>query len=183
MVSIIWLLSACTADPERHGHLHLIDPLPQWRNEVLGIRTGIDFQPGPRVIEALNHGVTVQVRVMTRVGPPWRRLAITDDPRSHRFEIRYQPLIRHYELTDLRSGVKTSYPRLAMVRDALAEPRWVATRLHGRDSGGPGWRLQALVEIDRTRLPSPMRLPVWFDRNWGLGEPWRTWHPHEYGAR
>src|SRR6056297_3361962 len=107
MVFIIWLLSGCQADPERHGHLRLIDPQPEWRAEVLGIRAGIDFLPGARVIEALTHGVTVQIRVMTRVGPPWRRLAITDDPRSHRFEIRYLPLIQHYELVDLRSGERS----------------------------------------------------------------------------
>lgn len=183
MVSIIWLLSGCQAEPERHGHLRLIDPQPQWRDEVLGIRAGIDFEPGPRVVEALTHGVTVQIRVMTRVGPPWRRLAITDDPRSHRFEIRYLPLIQHYELVDLRSGERSSYLRLSMVRDALAEPRWIASRLQVSQPEGFGWRLQARVEIDRTRLPSPMRLPVWFDRNWGLGEPWRSWEPDQYGPR
>lgn len=183
MVSIIWLLSACQAEAERHGQLRLIDPQPQWQGDVLGIHVGIDFQPGPRVIEALAHGVTVQIRVMTRVGPLWRRLAISDDPRSHRFEIRYLPLSQHYQLTDLRSGEQDSYPRLSMVRDALAEPRWVATRLEKSQPDGLGWRLQARVEIDRTRLPSPMRLPVWFDRNWGLGEPWRTWQPEQYRAR
>ncbi|MEE4638603.1 MAG: DUF4390 domain-containing protein [Wenzhouxiangella sp.] len=182
MVSIIWLLSACAADPDVHGHLRLIDPEPRWQDNVLGIDAGIDFEPGPQVIEALEHGVTVHIRFLARIGPAWRRSPITDDPRSHRFEIRYLPLIRHYELTDLRSGERTSYPRLHMVRDALAQPRWMETRLRDRSSHGPGWRLQARVEIDRTRLPSPMRLPVWFDPNWGLGDDWQTWTPEEYGV-
>ncbi|MEE4295387.1 MAG: DUF4390 domain-containing protein [Wenzhouxiangella sp.] len=183
MVSIIWLLSGCQADPEQHGHLHLIDPEPRWQDEALGIWAGVDFQPGPRVIEALEHGVTIQIRVMTRVGPPWRRLAISDDPRSHRFELRYLPLVQHFELADLRMDTQTTYPRLSMVLEELRQPRWFESRLHRSRPDGPGWRLEARVEIDRTRLPSPMRLPVWFDRNWGLGEPWRTWHPEEYGVR
>jgi hypothetical protein len=69
-----------------------------------------------------------------------------------------------------------------MVRDALAQPRWMETRLRDRSDHGRGWRLEARVEIDRTRLPSPMRLPVWFDPNWGLGEDWRAWSPEEYGV-
>ena len=79
MVFTILFLSGCQADPELHGRLYLIDPEPQWQGEVLGIRAGVEFQPSPRIVEALQHGVTVQVRVMTRVGPLWRRLAVTDE--------------------------------------------------------------------------------------------------------
>lgn len=175
MVSITWLLSACTADPDRHGRLQMIDPQPRWQDNVLGIHAGIDFQPGPRVLEALDHGVTVPIRLATRIGPVWKVLAVADQTRNHRFEIRYLPLIRHYELTDLKSGEQVSYPRLSMVLDELAEPRWMDTRFTADQRAGRRWRVQARVEIDRTRLPSPMRLPVWFDRNWGLGGSWHTW--------
>lgn len=175
MAFITWLLSACTADPEQHGHLRLIDPEPRWQQEVLGIHAGIDFTPGPRVVEALEHGVTIHIRLATRIGSPWLPLALGDQTRNHRFEIRYLPLIRHYELTDLKSGEQVSFPRLSMVLDELANPRWMDTRFTADQRGGRRWRIQSRVEIDRTRLPSPMRLPVWFDRNWGLGDSWHSW--------
>ncbi len=181
MAFIIWLLSACTADSDRHGQLRMIDPEPRWQDDVLGIHAGIDFQPGPRIVEALNHGVTIHIRLATRVGPRWKLLAVADQTRNHRFEIRYLPLIRHYELTDLKTGEQWSYPRLSMTLDALAEPRWMDTRFTADQRAGRRWRMQARIDIDRTRLPSPMRLPVWFDRNWGLGESWHSWELRSSG--
>lgn len=175
MVFITWLLSACTADPQLHGHLRLIDPEPRWQDDVLGIHAGIDFNPGPAIVEALEHGVTIHLRLATRIGSPWLPLALGDQTRNHRFEIRYLPLIRHYELSDLKSGEQVSVPRLSMVLDELAEPRWMDTRFTRDQRAGQDWRIQARIQIDRTRLPSPMRLPVWFDRSWSLAGSWRSW--------
>jgi len=172
---ITLLLSACTPADERAGHLRLIDPQPQWQGDTLGLVAGIDFNPGPAVVEALNHGVTVHIRVSIHVSRAWELFVDDDRTRNHRFEIRYQPLIRHYELTDLKTGEQLSFPRLSMVLDRLQRPQWMDTRFTEHEYRDGQWRMQARVEIDRTRLPSPMRLPVWFDRNWSLGESWHRW--------
>lgn len=177
MVFITWLLSACTPADESPGHLRLIDPQPQWQGDTLGLVAGIDFSPGPAVVEALSHGVTVHIRVSIHVSRPLELWVDDDRTRNHRFEIRYLPLIRHYEVTDLKTGEQLSFPRLFMVLDWLKRPQWMDTRFTAEDHRGESWRMQARVDIDRTRLPSPMRLPVWFDRNWSLGEPW-----HRFGV-
>lgn len=174
-VFTIWLLSACTPADERGGHLRLIDPQPQWEGDTLGLVAGIDFNPGPAVVEALNHGVTVHIRVAIQVRRPWEFIVNDDLVRNHRFEIRYLPLIRHYELTDLKTGEQLSFPRLSMVLERLQRPQWMDTRFTADEHRDRRWRMQARVDIDRTRLPSPMRLPVWFDRNWSLTEPWHRW--------
>ena len=171
----MWLLSACSSPDEPGGHLRLIDPQPQWQAEVLGLYTGIDFNPGPRLLEALNHGVTLHIRVAIDVSRPWELLTPDERTRNHRFEIRYLPLVRHYELTDLKTDEQRSFPRLSMVLDALAQPQWLDTRISREDFDERSWRMQARVDIDRTRLPSPMRLPVWFDPHWRLAEPWQRW--------
>lgn len=175
MASIIWLLSACSTGEPPSGHLRLIDPQPQWQGDTLGVLAGIDFNPGSAVIEALEHGVTVHIRVSIQVTRRWELFVNDDLERNHRFEIRYLPLIRHYELTDLKTGEQQNFPRLSMVLDRLRRPQWMETRFTVDDHQGGHWRLQARVDIDRTRLPSPMRLPVWFDRNWSLSEPWHRW--------
>ncbi len=174
-VFITSLLSACTPADPRSGHLRLIDPQPQWQGEILGLVAGIDFNPGPAVIEALNHGVTVHIRVTIEVRRPWEVIVNDDLVRNHRFEIRYLPLIRHYELTDLKTGEQQSFPRLSMVLDRLQRPQWLDTRFTADEHREREWRMRARVDIDRTRLPSPMRLPVWFDRNWSLSEAWQRW--------
>ena len=175
MVSITSLLSACTLPHDAGGHLRLIDPAPEWQGDILGLSAGIDFRPGAHVVEALNHGVTLHIRVAIHVSRPWELLISDERTRNHRFEIRYLPLIRHYELTDLKTGEQASFPRLSMVLDALAQPHWMDTRFTAEQERGRQWRMRARIDIDRTRLPSPMRLPVWFDRNWSLGEPWHSW--------
>lgn len=175
MASIIWLLSACGASDPPSGHLRLIDPQPQWQGDTLGLMAGIDFNPGPAVIEALEHGVTVHIRVSIQVTHRWELFVDDDRTRNHRFEIRYLPLIRHYELTNLRTGERQNFPRLSMALDRLRHPQWMDTRFTDRDYQSGQWHLQARVDIDRTRLPSPMRLPVWFERSWRLGEPWHRW--------
>lgn len=175
MVFISLLLSACTTPDERVGHLRLINPEPQWHDDTLGLQTGIDFQPGPDIIEALNHGVTVHIRVVIHIRRPREVLIADERTRNHRFEIRYLPLIRHYELTDLKSGERRSFPRLSMVLEALAQPQWLDTRLTAEHKSSHDWRMRARVDIDRTRLPSPMRLPVWFESGWRLGDSWHHW--------
>lgn len=182
MVSITWLLSACGPADDGIGHLRLIDPAPEWQADRLGLHAGIDFNPGPQVIEALNHGVTLHLRVTIHVRRPWQLFVSDDLERNHRFEIRYLPLVRHYELTDLKTDEQLSFPRLSMVLDALARPHWMDTRFT-RDQVQEGrWHMRARVDIDRTRLPSPMRLPVWFDRHWSLTEPWHRWTVEPPGA-
>ncbi len=168
----MWLLSACAPADEGIGHLRLIDPEPHWQGDSLGLLAGIDFNPGPAVVEALNHGVTVPIRVSIHVRRPAEWWVDDERTRNHRFEIRYLPLIRHYEVTDLKTGEQFSFPRLFMVLDWLKRPRWMDTRFNPDDYHDEQWQMRARVDIDRTRLPSPMRLPVWFDPDWRLGEPW-----------
>ena len=175
MAFTLLLLSACAAPDEPPGHLRLIEAEPQWQGDTLGLHTGVDFRPGPDIVEALNHGVTVHIRVRIHIRRPRELLVPDDRTRNHRFEIRYLPLIRHYELKDLKGEQRRSFPRLSMVLEALAEPQWLDTRLTADQDIPAAWRMQARVDIDRTRLPSPMRLPVWFESAWSLGDPWRYW--------
>lgn len=169
------LLSGCQQPESAAGHLRLIDPEPYWQGETLGLLAGIDFNPGPAIIEAIEHGVTVQLRVTIQVMRRWELLVDDALERNHRFEIRYLPLVRHYELTNLDSGEQLSFPRLSMALDRLQRQIWMDTRFTAADQRGRPWHMRVRIDIDRTRLPSPMRLPVWFDANWSLGEPWRRW--------
>jgi len=177
------LLVACQA-PETGGQrdgdaltLELIDPVLQWRDGVLGVVSGIAFSPSSAVLEALDHGVAVTVVVATRIHPIHGVLASSDQTRNHRFEIRYLPLIEHYQLTELKTGTMATYPRLRLLVSALAEPRFLDTHLTREAIRDRSWHVQAKPDIDRERLPAPMQLAVWGDSEWQSqadGWSWRV---------
>lgn len=155
--------------------LELISPVLQWQDDVLGIVTGIEFQPSQAVLEALNHGVAVTLVVATRIHPVHGVLASADQTRNHRFEIRYLPLIEHYQLTELKTDTSVSYPRLRLLMAALAEPRFLDTHLERGDISDRPWHVQARADIDRERLPAPMQLSVFSDSAWQGAQDWVNW--------
>jgi len=127
------------------------------------------------VVEALEHGVAVPLRITTRVARYHGWVAIVDEDRFHRLEIRYLPLVRSYQLNDLASGRQQNFPRLGMLTSALRERRRWPTGLDREAADARPWQVQLRAELDRSRLPSPMRIPVWFDPEWRVVSDWQTW--------
>lgn len=172
---IILLCAGCRPDPEGFQHLALTDAVLDWTDAELMIMAGMAWEPSEAVIEALDHGVVVPIRVTTRTSRHHGWVARFDRDRNHRFEIRYLPLVRSYQITETKTGQQQSFPRLGMLLDSLAQRQAWSTGL-GPDEARQGrWQVQIRAELDRTRLPSPMRLPVWFDPEWRAVTDWQTW--------
>lgn len=176
MASIVLLLAACGSESTRDWHIELVDPRLERDAEGYDLVAGIRLDPSPAMIEALERGVTLTVAVQTRAtgGPVW--VPGFDRIRKHRLEISYLPLSRHYQLVYLRDDSHSSYPRLAMLINALEEPQPWSVKIEDEELEGGPWRVQARTELDRSRLPSPMRLPAWFDPQWRLRSDWQEWN-------
>lgn len=178
MVFILLLLSACRPSEEAPSSttllLSLVNPALVWQDEVLGVRTSLAFRPTPAILEALEHGVPVTVVVETRVHPTAGFLASNDQTRNHRYEIRYLPLSEHYQLTALKTNQSTTFPRLRLLLADLSEPRLLDTQLRADALDGQSWQVQVRVDIDRARLPAPMQVGVWRDRQWSSNDAWQT---------
>ena len=173
--SIIWLCVGCQPDPGDQPRIDLIEPVPVWATDGLEFETGLYWQPGQAVIEALEHGVVVPLELSVRISRHHGVMASEDRTHHHRFEVRYLPLLRDYELTDVRADTRTLYPRLGILVDALAERRRFSTGLTREEVTERRWQIQIRAHLDRTRLPSPMRLPVWFDDRWRAQSRWYSW--------
>lgn len=175
MASIILLCAGCQPKAPSEWALSLIDPQPNWLDDELHIVAGIAWTPSPAVVEALEHGVAVPVRVTTRVSRRHARFALLDRDRNHRFEVRYLPMVRSYQLIDTKSGEQTTHPRLNMLMDGFRQRRPWATGLMRDELAERDWQVEIRAELDRSRLPSPMRMPVWFDPAWRAVTPWQGW--------
>jgi len=117
----------------------------------------------------------VPLRITTRVARYHRWFAIVEKDLDHRLEIRYLPLVRSYQLNDLVSGQQQNFPRLGMLTAALRERRRWPTGLDREAADARAWQVQLRAELERSRLPSPMRIPVWFDPQWRVVSEWQTW--------
>lgn len=175
MASIILLCVGCQTEPPSERRLSLIDPQPTWQDDELYILAGVDWTPSPSVIEALEHGVAVPMRVTTRVSRRYARFALLDRDRNDRFEVRYLPMVRSYQLIDTKSGEQATHPRLSMLLEGFRQRRPWATGLTRDELDGRDWQVEIRAELDRSRLPSPMRMPVWFDPEWRAVTTWHGW--------
>lgn len=163
------LLVACRAEAPPGWGVEFIDPQLVHTDEGVDFIAGVALEPSPAMLEALERGVSITFLVALRgsSGRVW--LPVLDQRRRHRFQISYLPLSRHYQLVDLHNDTRASYPRLNMLVQALREPRpWTIPLEEGEDVS----RVRARIELDRTRLPSPMRLPTWFEVEWQLDSDW-----------
>ncbi len=176
MVFIICACVGCSpTDSDESGNLALLEPALAWQEDELVVIAGVDWRPTEAVIEAMEHGVAVPLRITTRSFRRYGWLRILDRDRNHRYEVRYLPMLRSYQIADTKSDEQRNYPRLHMLVDSLRQPQPWATGLTRDDVASVTFQLEIRGQLDRTRLPSPMRMPVWFDPQWRAISSWQQW--------
>ncbi|WP_181918407.1 MULTISPECIES: DUF4390 domain-containing protein [unclassified Wenzhouxiangella] len=169
MVFITLPLAGCRSEEETDWHVDFIEPRLIRTEEGLEVVAGVDLDPSPAMLEALERGVSITFLVALRASSGEIWLPGLDERRRHRFRISYLPLSRHYQLDDLHNATRATYPRLNMLIQALREPRSWSIPLAPDETAS---LVRARIRLDRTRLPSPMRLPTWFEAQWHLDSDW-----------
>jgi hypothetical protein len=145
------LLSLCCAPVaglSRKAWQHLADrshAVVEWTDELMMI-AGVDWTPSEAVIEALDHGVVVPVRVTTRqpATMAWHALIAIAITASRFATCRWSKLPDHRN----EAGQQQSFPRLGMLLDSMRQSQAWATGLGramrrisatGRYRSGPSW--------------------------------------------
>lgn len=171
---IIVLLAGCRNEDRIDWHVDFVSPALAESEDGIDFTAGVDLEPSPAMIEALERGVGITFLVSLRASSHRLWLPGLDVRRRHRFRIDYLPLSRYYQLTDLHNETRDTYPRFNMLVRALREPRSWSIPLEPDDSVS---LVRARIQLDRTRLPSPMRLPTWFQPQWWLKSDWYSFDP------
>lgn len=173
-VFTILSLVGCGSDRPTDWHVDFIEPRLAWTDEGLDFIAGVDLDPSPAMLEALERGVSITFLVALRASSGEIWLPGLDERRRHRFRISYLPLSRHYQLNDLHNDTRTTFPRLNMLLQSLRDPRSWSIPLEDDETVS---LVRARIRLDRTRLPSPMRLPTWFEAQWHLDSDWQRFTP------
>ena len=150
-----------------------MEPQTTWREGMLDINARIRFEPTPRMREALESGVELQLEVVTRVSRQRGPIALIETERRHPLTIRFLPLTEQWQLES--NHRQFNFPRLWLLLDALEEERNYATGLTRKLMRDGTWQVQARTRFNREALPPPMHLPSLFSPQWRLASAWHTW--------
>jgi Domain of unknown function (DUF4390) len=152
------------------------DPLPELaiRSAALSaqsdgavLRMNLDWRPSAAMLDALDHGIALDLRVQLSVlGAPrwgWRPdlAALT-----RHLQLRYYPLSRQYQLRESGGGEVRSFAARAALIAALENLRLPLSVSTLTLEQAASYRLR--VGLDTDALPGALRLPALIDPAWRM---------------
>lgn len=169
LLSLALLLGGCGEPSREFGfRIDAVDAQPGY--QVVHARLEQRLLLSPEASEALEHGVPLEVAVELQLRDAHSLTLLATQ--QHRYVIRYLPLSRHYQLTDLSQGTAETFPRL---RHALAALARLELPL-GTGPLAPGqYELRARTRLEHSSMPAPMRLPALLSAQWRHDSEWSTW--------
>lgn len=173
-IAMVFTIFACAGCTDNNAESALeINPSVAWRGEMLEIDTGVQFEPTPRMRDALESGVDLQLQVITRVSRNLGPVALKEIERAYPITIRFLPMTEQWQMEiDNR---QFNFPRIWLLLEALTQARGYATGLTRERASDGAWQVQVRVRFNREALPSPMHLPSLISPQWRLAGKWHTW--------
>jgi hypothetical protein len=126
------------------------------------------LSPSPALLEALDHGVPLTLRLRLRADGSAGRLE-----REHAFELSFLPLARRYRWRDLDDGDARYFARRPQLLAALDRVRVPLDLAWARLPADTRYTLD--IALDRDSLPAPLRLPALLSPQWRLDPPAYRW--------
>jgi len=152
---------------------------PVLRDRVIYVNTQFDLQLNPKVEEALNKGIPIDIQIdikLIRQRWWWRNVVITDWTLTRRLQ--FHALSRQYLVTTLQDNRSTeSFGTLAQALEWLGDVRELEIPLTAKKELLPGARhLVALrAHLDIESLPVIMRPLAYVTPSWRLNTGWIEW--------
>jgi hypothetical protein len=163
------LIAGCAQQADdRHFELGQVDT--NWSNGQLNVTVHQELALSSEAREALVHGVPLTLQLELLVRHAGSRTPVKEN--IYNYEIRYLPLISHYQLTRPGAAGIRTFPRL---RHLLAE---LSTIKQSFSKGGlpeGNYELMARTRLDQKKMPQPMRLPMLFSAQWRHDSGWTMW--------
>jgi len=138
--------------------------------QSLDIRLEQDLELSQQAREALEHGVTLTIRLELELRDDEHMITARRDAR--RFLLRYLPLSERYQYAEEETGELKVFSRLRHMLAALDD-----LSIHFATGPLPpgSYELRTRISLDESRLPTPMQLPAWFSPQWRHDSEWSTW--------
>ncbi|MEE8496320.1 MAG: DUF4390 domain-containing protein [Xanthomonadales bacterium] len=167
---LTFVLTAGCARPADDQYFELGQVDANWSNGQLNVTVHQKLRLSSEAREALVHGVPLTLQLELLIRHTGGRTPVKKNIYS--YEIRYLPLISHYQLTQSGTIEIRTFPRL---RHLLAELSTIKQSFSKADLPEGSYELMARTHLDQTKMPSPMRLPMLFSAQWRHDSDWTTW--------
>ncbi len=168
-VLICVLIAGCAQQADdRYFELGQVET--NWSNGHLDVTVHQKLALSSEAREALVHGVPLTLQLELLIRHTGSRSPVKEN--IYNYEIRYLPLINHYQLTQPGAAEIRTFPRL---RHLLAELSTVKQSFSKDDLPEGSYELMARIHLDQKKMPPPMRLPMLFSAQWRHDSDWTIW--------
>jgi len=163
------MMAGCTRQADdRHFELGPVDA--NWSDGQLRVTVHQELKLSSEAREALVHGVPLTLQLELLLRHPGNAKRVKRN--TYSYEIRYLPLISHYQLTQPGAVELRTYPRL---RYLLAELSTIKLSFAKGELPPGNYELMARTYLDQKKMPPPMRLPMLFSAQWQHDTDWTKW--------
>ena len=140
------------------------------------VTADIEYRFPPVALRALDEGIPLTFRVKLRIDRlrswGWPENLVQDE---RMIQLRYQPLAKSFQVSDLGSGAVVHYASLASVLDTLSHLRgWSIPALPPFDEDEQREAILSF-DFDVESLPLPLRLVAYLSPDWTMDTPPYRW--------
>ena len=170
LILVVTLALAGCSDPASNNRFEISLVEAKWSSGWIDVRCEQQLVLSNEARDALIHGVPLTVELQLRLRDTGSQTRVVDEKSSH--EIRYLPLINHYQLSSSHTVAVKTFPRL---RHLLAELSTLNLSFETGILPSGDYELLARTHLDQQRMPPPMRLPILLSSNWRHDSSWSSW--------
>jgi len=127
-------------------------------------------------LRALDEGIPLTFRVKLRIERirswGWSETLVQDE---RTIQLRYEPLAKSFQVSDLGSGAALHYASLASVLDTLSHLRGWSIPTLPAPEGSEQREATLCFEFDVESLPLPLRLVAYLSPDWNMETPPYRW--------
>lgn len=152
-----------------HAGTHLAE-------EVYVLNARISYRLNPDMLEALESGVPLTVRLDVEIARP--RQWLWDETFTtllQRYQVQYHALTQQYMVKNLNSGIQYGFPTRQGSLEALGEISDLPLLDKRLLDPGAHYMARLRAGLDVESLPGPLRLLAYVSPQWRVQSEWYTW--------
>lgn len=152
-----------------HADTHLTE-------EVYVLNARISYHFNPDVMEALESGVPLTIRLDVEVLQPrewlWDETFTTIE---QRYQLQYHALTQQYLVKNLNSGIQYNFPTRQASIETLGEISDLPLLDKRLLDPAANYTVRLRADLDVESLPGPLRLLAYVSPQWRVQSEWYTW--------
>lgn len=145
-------------------------------DDELTLNADIVLNFSNETIDALKHGVPLTINAYMKVSRE-RRFIWDETVRNLklRFHIRYQALVKLFQVIDEPGGRQQSFVTSSSAIDALGRLRGIPIMKVNELAPNEHYQAKLKVSLDIEALPLPLRAAAYVSCNWNTSSSWYQW--------